>query len=102
MALGACGFTQSATQFPSNVELQRLAARPAAGHAQQGDVADVEEWDLTGPLPDQVGDLVAPSDGPWNGLLGELAKRRPGLVMVSSAAVCTARELGWSQTRAPL
>lgn len=94
MALSACSTTQSATQFPSNVELQRLAARPAASHPQQGDVADVEEWDLVGPLPDQVGDQVAPTDGPWNGLLGELAKRRPGLLMVSSAANCVARELG--------
>jgi len=92
--LSACGSTQSASQFPSNEELQRLAGRPAASHPQQGDLADVEEWELAGPLPDQVSDQAAPSDGPWNGLLGELAKRRPGLLMASNSANCTARELG--------
>jgi hypothetical protein len=90
MALIACG----TTQFPSNEEVQRLAARPAASHPQQGDVADVEEWALVGPLPDQVGEQVALSDGLWNGLLAELAKRRPGLLMASGAANCAARELG--------
>jgi hypothetical protein len=85
---------QSAAQFPSRDELKNLAQRPAADRTQQGPWADVEKWDLTGPLPDQASDMPATADGPWNGLLAEVAKSRPGLLMASSSANCTARELG--------
>jgi hypothetical protein len=45
----ACA-SQSASQFPSQDELKKLAERPAANPAQPETWADVEEWELTGPL----------------------------------------------------
>jgi hypothetical protein len=74
--------------------LSKLAERPAANQAQPQNWADVEQWALTGPLPDQASDVPAPTDGQWNGLLVDAAKNRPGLLMASSSANCTARELG--------
>ena len=94
LALDACGSTQSASQFPSRDELRKLAERPAVNQVQPGNWADVAEWEVTGPLPDVASDAPAPLDGPWNGLLADLAKARPGLLMAANAANCTARELG--------
>jgi hypothetical protein len=45
-------------------------------------------------LPEQVNDDPAPGSGPTGALLAELVKSRPGLLLASSSAWCSARELG--------
>jgi hypothetical protein len=94
VAFAACASSQSASQFPSNEALQKLAQKPAAVRPQQGELVDVEKWELTGPLPEQVNDEPAAGSGPASALLAELVKGRPGLLLASSSAECSARELG--------
>jgi hypothetical protein len=94
LAWPGCGTTGSGSQFPSREELQRLAERPAASLPSKGDVADVEEWELVGPLPTEINEAVVASGGPLSRVVTELANTRPGLVLASTSAACTARELG--------
>jgi hypothetical protein len=94
LAWPGCGTTGSGSQFPSREELQKLADRPAASLPSKGDVADVEEWELAGPLPTEINEEVAVGGGPLSGVAKELANSRAGLVLASTSAACTARELG--------
>jgi hypothetical protein len=93
-ALFGCGTGGSGSQFPSREQVQRLAEHPAAAYQSRGQLADVEEWELTGPLPSQISDEPAALSEPWSSVAAELAAKRPGLVLASSSAACTARELG--------
>ena len=90
--LWACG-TQSGSQFPSSGDLQKLADQPAAERPRRDTQMEVETWDLTGPLPDEVSDQPAAPQGPWGDLANQLVQARPGLVLASASAQCLAREL---------
>ncbi|MGC4116281.1 MAG: hypothetical protein QM765_17240 [Myxococcales bacterium] len=82
--------------FPTREKLEQLAASPApADKAIFGDDAgEVDAWDLIGPLPDSIGLAAGSEAGPWAAALVEAAKARPGMVMISAAMDCVAREAG--------
>jgi len=82
--------------FPSPEELESLAREgtPEVGALVDERFAEVERWTLTGPLPERVGEEPVGDPGPWEQLLLEVARDRAGLVVVSEAMRCVAREIG--------
>jgi hypothetical protein len=84
----------SSGQFPTVAELGELAARPAGNRIAPEDAADVDRWQLAGPLPTGVDTVAhAPASG-WDGLLAEAVAARAGLVFAAESTACAARELG--------
>ena len=94
VGLWGCGTGGSASQFPSREQIQKLAERPAAALPSKGELADVEEWELEGPLPSQVEDETVALSEPWRDVAAELAGKRPGLILASNSAACMARQIG--------
>jgi len=82
--------------FPSVEELESLAREgtPEVGALVDEHFAEVERWTLTGPLPERVGEEPVRDPGPWEQLLLDVARDRAGLVVVSEAMRCVAREIG--------
>jgi len=80
--------------FPSQEQLRELGEEKAPGGFAVGEFADVDAWTLQGPFPERLGEEPIPVPSLWEGLLLEAAQRRAGLVVVSEAMRCAARELG--------
>jgi len=88
------GAAPQASPFPSAGELENLADRPAPEILRALDAVEVDAWELAGPFPERL--EVVPSSGgsPWDLLLADEARRRPGLLLPTEAMNCVARELG--------
>ncbi len=81
--------------FPDARQVQELAERtPGPGDLFEVDWAQVDRWRLAGPFPEVIGDEPLRAPGPWDEVLLEVAVRRAGLLVVSEAMQCVARELG--------
>jgi hypothetical protein len=84
---------QSRSAFPTQDELERIAARPTTVKNIQGSSSSVNEWKLAGPVPDAVALAPHEDQTPWGRLLIDATGAVPGGV-ASAAMHCTARELG--------
>ncbi len=90
---GAGGAAKS--PFPDPRTVEELASR--SGEPQsflEVDWAQVDRWQLSGPFPTKIGDEPLRDPGPWDQPLLDVGARRPGLLLVSEAMHCVARELG--------
>jgi hypothetical protein len=83
---------QPSSAFPSQGELERIAATPASIKDVQG-ANLVNEWKLVGPLPEAIALEPHENKTPWGRLLIEITSAAPGSA-ASAAMHCTARELG--------
>jgi len=92
-ALTGCATTPS--PFPSATMLAEMAANQVAPPPRAA-IVDVEEWKLTGPLPDALEPPVHAPGSPWDHLLVDLAvaRARGETVLVTESAHCVAREIG--------
>lgn len=78
--------------FPTPEQLGELGPAPTVVLAPG--VVPVDEWELTGPFPSQVGALPHREDTPWFALLESVAAKRAGLALTTEGMHCAARELG--------
>jgi hypothetical protein len=92
-ALAAEDPPAGAGAFPSPEMLDELGdqAPPAV---EPGRLVAVDRWTLQGPFPEQVGEVPIGEPGPFETALAEVAAERAGLVVVSRAMRCAAREFG--------
>src|SRR5258708_29555598 len=96
LAFAGTGCASSApSQFPSAMTLAQLSASPIALQPPAA-VVDVDEWKLTGPLPDAIEPAVPSPGSNWDRLLVDVAAPRgPGQAgLVTAAGQCVAREIG--------
>jgi hypothetical protein len=85
---------QSSGRFPSASDLDRLAEKPAPQRLELQRELDVETWKLVGPFPEHLQIELRAVDTPWDSLLSEAARQRPGLLLQTEAMHCVAREAG--------
>jgi hypothetical protein len=83
-----------AAGFPTQEELEELAEAPFQGTVTDSDARDVERWELAGPFPDRLDERRFDDASPWEALLTDAAERRAGLVLLTEAMHCVAREIG--------
>jgi len=88
------GEPQSSGRFPSAEELDRLAEKSAPQLLELQHERDVETWKLVGPFPKRLEIELRAVDTPWDSLLSEAARQRPGLLLQTEAMHCVAREAG--------
>jgi len=81
-------------RFPSAAELDRLAEQAPPEPLSLQREHDVDTWKLAGPLPDRLEIELRAVDTPWDSLLSEAARQRPGLILQTEAMHCVARETG--------
>src|SRR5215469_3471460 len=86
--------TGKGTPFPSQAQLDQLGPAPGASELAQIQVDEVDSWPLQGPFPERVEDTPHTAGSPWEEVLDQAAARRAGLVVVTDAMQCAARELG--------
>jgi len=97
---GACA-SAPRSPFPSVTTLAQLAAQPVSSTAAPQPVADVDEWKLTGPLPDAVEIQLRAPVTAWDRLLAAAAAEHGGPVLVTESAQCAAREVGLFRAAQP-
>jgi len=91
VALG-CGGSQSKGEFPTRADLIDLTAAPPPTKIKVGNGVDVGAWQLTGPLPEAIDDVVEDGSTPWGRAALDAAAARPGVVLATRAMGCAARE----------
>ncbi|MFO0607237.1 MAG: hypothetical protein U0324_29005 [Polyangiales bacterium] len=92
---GAQGSARVAAPFPTRDALQHaMSAAPARPNAAREPTAVLEQWELAGPFPAQMGSRAATSLTPFARMLDAHAQRSGGRMVLSEAMQCTARELG--------
>lgn len=81
-------------QFPSREQLAQIQAEPAPQPSlQRVERAIVAEWQLAGPLPNQIGPVPRTPEDELDELAASFAARRDG-VEATEAMRCVAREVG--------
>jgi hypothetical protein len=88
------GSSGKSTPFPSQAQLDQLGPAPAASELARIQVDEVDSWTLQGPFPERVEDAPHKPGSSWEEVLDQAAARRAGLVLITDAMQCTARELG--------
>src|SRR5271157_2115698 len=91
---GSSGGKGGGNPFPSQAQLDQLGPAPAASELARVEVDEVDSWTLQGPFPDRVEDAPRKAGSPWEEVLDQAVARRAGLVLVTDAMQCAARELG--------
>jgi hypothetical protein len=97
---GACA-SALRSPFPTATALAQLAAQPIASTTAPEPVAEVDEWKLTGPLPDAVELQLRAPVSAWDRLLADAAAVHAGQVLVTESAQCAAREIGLFRAAQP-
>lgn len=88
----AAGFQLPTLPFPKKDELARLSSAPPPVSTEPvEDTPAVSRWELTGPLPDALGDGPFEPATTWEKMLAELLPK-DGTKTLSRAMVCAARE----------
>jgi hypothetical protein len=82
------------SRFPSADQLDRLAEKAPPERLRFQRERDVETWELQGPFSEQLAIDLRAVDTPWDSLLSEAARKRPGLILQTEAMHCVARETG--------
>ena len=95
LAATACGTPPKPGNFPTHAEPDQTTTRPIPTRRVEKAPLDVEQWELTGPLPEAYDAAPATGDSAWSKLLadGITAMGKPGLVVTTAAMTCPAREL---------
>lgn len=93
LLLGGCA-AKSASKFPTPAALDALAEKPVPAEEGSWEVADVETWELAGPLPGRL-EAVPLKDGtPWEAFVADQLKAHAGRTVMTEGMRCVARELG--------
>jgi hypothetical protein len=91
VSLAACGGAPAGA-FPSRGEIDEIAAAPVPSGGLDDRSLDVPSWTLRGAPAEVIEVATANDPTPWGAMLGEVAAARPGLVVVTQAMACVARE----------
>lgn len=85
--------SQKEAAFPTQGELNEIASAPPPTKLFDGLAAEVDTWDLTGPLVDTLETTTHTGSTAWDTRLAAFASKRPGLVLASEDMHCLAREV---------
>ena len=80
--------------FPDRGKLDALGPGPPLSDLLPAPTVTVEEWKLTGPLPDESGGKPHVAGNAAEEILAEAVAGRAGLAIASESMYCVARELG--------